>query len=293
MYISSFLVLLLTCRMSSATGSDFSSTVYDLMGYCEVTDKFHIGSLAQDTHPQIRVKIKNLLMDELGYSEEKATSVIKETWQDTPEDLQIKSTGPLKELFTRLKNEGIKIAICTSDSRDGCEEFMDLQGLNGLVDISVCGNDPFCIPKPDPHNAKYICEKLGVKESETLVVGDTPADTLMGQQAGLGLTVGVLCGVGGKEDLIDADVIVNNVSECVDLILPVDNKPSVHHVTSRGLSKVMAGSWFGSQPGWRSGSPGVRNFSTSSRLHQKAFSHIVVGAGSAGCVLANRLSEER
>ena len=52
------------------------------------------------------------------------------------------------------------------------------------------------------------------------MVGDTPADTLMGQQAALGLTVGVLTGVGGLGDLQAADVIVKDVNECVDMILP-------------------------------------------------------------------------
>jgi phosphoglycolate phosphatase-like HAD superfamily hydrolase len=40
------------------------------------------------------------------------------------------------------------------------------------------------------------------------MVGDTPADTIMGQAANLGLTVGVLTGVGGHADLSHADIIV-------------------------------------------------------------------------------------
>jgi phosphoglycolate phosphatase-like HAD superfamily hydrolase len=34
----------------------------------------------------------------------------------------------------------------------------------------------------DPHNAFYICKTLGVEPSQTIMVGDTPADTLMGQE---------------------------------------------------------------------------------------------------------------
>ena len=41
-----------------------------------------------------------------------------------------------------------------------------------------------------------------------LQVGDTPADTIMGQAANLGLTIGVLTGVGSHQDLVDADIIV-------------------------------------------------------------------------------------
>ena len=37
---------------------------------------------------------------------------------------------------------------------------------------------------------RYICEKLCVDLSDAIMVGDTPADTIMGQSANLGLTIG-------------------------------------------------------------------------------------------------------
>ena len=48
--------------------------------------------------------------------------------------------------------------------------------------MMVCGDDPQSRPKPDPHNAMWICDTLGVRPADTIMVGDTPADTLMGQQ---------------------------------------------------------------------------------------------------------------
>ena len=51
-------------------------------------------------------------------------------------------------------------------------------------------------------------------------VGDTPADTIMGQAANLGLTVGVLTGVGDNQDLSDADLIVPEVGDVIDLVTP-------------------------------------------------------------------------
>lgn len=99
----------------------------------------------------------------------------------------------------------------------------------------MCGDDPQGKPKPNPHNAMYICQKLKVSPTDTIMVGDTPADTLMGQQAALGLTVGVLTGVGGLRDLQDADVIVSDVHECVDMILPdrasQRDRPPVYQVS--------------------------------------------------------------
>jgi hypothetical protein len=40
-----------------------------------------------------------------------AEKAVEKSWQDTPEDMQIKTTGNLFLLFQRLKENGIKIAI--------------------------------------------------------------------------------------------------------------------------------------------------------------------------------------
>ena len=93
-----------------------------------------------------------------------------------------------------LLTTGIKIAICTSDSREGTAEFLSALSLSGLVDMVLCGDDAASIAKPDPHNALHICAQLGVAPARAVMVGDTPADTIMGQAAHLGLTVGVLTG---------------------------------------------------------------------------------------------------
>ena len=82
--------------------------------------------------------------------------LLEKTWKDTPEDMQIKATGNLRALFARssfalkfnflshlirLKDQNIKIAICTSDSREGTVEFLEKLGLDDMVDMVVCGDD--------------------------------------------------------------------------------------------------------------------------------------------------------
>ena len=142
-----------------------------------------------------------------------------------------------------LKNVfiGIKIAICTSDSREGTEEFLTKLSLTQFVDMVLCGDDTDSISKPNPHNALHICSKLGVAPSKAIMVGDTPADTIMGQAAHLGLTVGVLTGVGDTADLRDADLIVSNVDDVLDLVCPdLDQEDNVNTViTNRGLAKIV------------------------------------------------------
>jgi len=227
-------------RMRTETDKDLDDSVYKLMGYDKQAKKVRMGLLAEKTHPYIKEKVEELLVGE-GFSAWEAKKVVSKTWRDTPDDIKIKMTGNLRSLFQRLKERDIKIAICTSDSREGTEEFLERLHLADLVDLVVCGDDAESKSKPDPHNARYICQTLNASLSEAIMVGDTPADTIMGQSANLGLTIGVLTGVGSEADLTHADLIVDDVTQVVDLITPSETSNRDWHsvqVTSRGLFKI-------------------------------------------------------
>ena len=110
------------------------------------------------------------------------------------------------------------------------------------MDLVLCGDDKDSISKPSPHNALFICDQLGVDPTKAIMVGDTPADTIMGQTAQLGLTIGVLTGVGDHEDLADADIIMNDVGGVVDLLCPDVTKEGTNspvYITNRGLAKIV------------------------------------------------------
>lgn len=292
-------------RMNAETTHDLTDNVYELMGYDSEKREVRMGMLAEKTHPYIRDKVVEMLVAQ-GFSEWEAAEVLEKTWKDTPEDMQIKATGNLRALFARLKDQNIKIAICTSDSREGTVEFLEKLGLDDMVDMVVCGDDKESKSKPDPHNAEFICRELGTSCSEAIMVGDTPADTIMGQAANLGLTVGVLTGVGGYADLSHADIIVQDVSAVVELITPQEGANAAEHhnvaVTQRGLSKITKRSHLLQpkerllkQGRGRNMSTGLvpnRQMSSAPIWESKEYTKIVVGAGSAGCVLASRLSED-
>lgn len=231
----------LASRMNEETETEVNDELYDMLGYDHQSKRVRMGMLAEKTHPYIKEKVIDMLETHHRFSRWEATRVMEKTWKDTPENLQIKMTGNLATIFKKLKDQGVKIAICTSDSREGTEEFLSKLSLSSLVDLVLCGDDADSISKPDPHNALFICDQLGVSPGDTIMVGDTPADTIMGQQANLGLTVGVLTGVGDTTDLRDADLIVSNVDDVLDLVCPDDDdQDNVNTViTNRGLAKIV------------------------------------------------------
>ncbi len=94
-------------------GVDISDHVYEVLGYDEKEKKVRIGALAENTHPQIRDKIEEMLTTNSlkKLSPKDAKEVLDDTWQDTPEDMDIKLTANLANLFRRLKSENVKVRI--------------------------------------------------------------------------------------------------------------------------------------------------------------------------------------
>jgi len=125
----------------------------------------------------------------------------------------VRPVGDVAGLFRRIRAQGIRIGVATTDERDLTLAAMKLLGAADLVDYYVCGDDGVAI-KPAPDMVVKICAALDVPPAETIVVGDTTADMLMGERAGVQLRVGVLTGVGNREDLVaHADVVIESIHD--------------------------------------------------------------------------------
>jgi len=208
-------------RLESETHLELRKPIFDALGYDTKKKKWRSGIFAEGTVGQNQDVIVNTLVEE-GLSEDKARDVMLRTWEhanhsDT-EDLNIMDDP--RAIFRTLKNNGVKVAICTADSRASTEQFLETAGLNEYVDTIVCGDDPDSVPKPSASNGKLICRRLGVDPEEAVVIGDTVADLGMGRSAGLGATVGVLSGVGEVSELDpQADHIVPSIEHVIPIVL--------------------------------------------------------------------------
>ncbi len=116
-------------------------------------------------------------------------------------------------LFGALRDRGVRVAVATSDDRGPTEATLAALRVLDLVDVLVCADDGLAV-KPAPDAILHACRAVGVEPPAAAMVGDAPADLEMARAAGVGLVVGVLSGVGRREDLEPlADVIVASIAE--------------------------------------------------------------------------------
>ena len=120
-------------------------------------------------------------------------------------------------LFRTLRSQGRRIAMLTADARAPTMAVLEREQLLPMLDAVVCGDDGLA-PKPQAEPALAICRRVGVEPIRACIVGDTPADMGLKASAGLGLSVGVLSGIGGELELAAADCLLPSVDALGSLL---------------------------------------------------------------------------
>jgi phosphoglycolate phosphatase len=178
----------------------------DPRGPCPVSpraDEIIIGAMALYQH---------------GYSWDDSKQWVAQAFDDADADGDWREkVVPIKGIqafLLRLKKDGFYISLATNDERKDTEAILSHLAMNGLFDVVLCAGevDP---PKPHPETILTICRKLSVEPRETVMVGDSVTDMMMGKRAGVALTVGILeGGVTPKEELEKvADLVVNSIQD--------------------------------------------------------------------------------
>ncbi|CAI5455671.1 unnamed protein product [Caenorhabditis angaria] len=206
--------------IENATGMKLYQDVAKVLGLCTIENKVKPGLLAEGTMGQITTEIADILIRKGIPSFEArmmASDSLKYSNEMTITSQLVKEIYDTVALFTRLKQHGTKIAVCTADNRKSSMEALKRMNVLHLVDMVVCGDDKNSRPKPDAHNALRICDHLNVHPSEAIMVGDTRVDIEMAHAARLGSAVGVLSGVGCKDHLHRADVLLNNIGDIIEV----------------------------------------------------------------------------
>jgi phosphoglycolate phosphatase len=123
--------------------------------------------------------------------------------------------GDLPSVFGRLRADGRRIAVITTDDRAPTDATLRALGVREWVEAIVCGDDGFGV-KPAPDAVIAVCHAFRTEPSRVAVVGDTPADMAMAREAGVAITIGVRTGIGSEADLATADVVVDSVDALLD-----------------------------------------------------------------------------
>jgi phosphoglycolate phosphatase len=104
-----------------------------------------------------------------------------------------------REALEWLAGQGYLLAVATGKSRRGLDAAMVSTGLQGRFHATRCADETFS--KPHPEMLLQIMDDLGVKASDTLMVGDTEYDMEMAHNAGAS-ALAVCHGVHERERLL-------------------------------------------------------------------------------------------
>lgn len=172
------------------------------------------GPLAIASMPKLYAVCATVLYQH-GLSWHEAEAVTRETFARglgaLPTVDLVKPAGDVRQLFQRLTQAGVKIAIVTSDDRAATLATLELLGVASNVAGVVCGDDP--IPnKPAPDGLLHLSRAFDVPVERIMMVGDTASDILTGTNAGVGCCVGLLSGAGKRADMaLQADAILTSI----------------------------------------------------------------------------------
>ncbi len=117
----------------------------------------------------------------------------------------------VKELLTRLHDDGYKLVVATSAKSDEAEALLKLTGAEALID-EIATTEDAKNSKPDPDILYAALQKSGLSADEVVMLGDTPYDVEAAQKAGI-RSIGVRCGGWTAPDLKGTLAVYNDPAD--------------------------------------------------------------------------------
>ena len=200
-------------RLDGATRRPVSGDVFATIGFDPSAGRVLAGApLAVATMADLR-EIVAAVVRRWCPSVAAARRAVEAAWFEPDPVASAQPLADVALLFGELRAAGRVIAIATTDDRAPTDATLRALGVRGMVSAIACGDDGVGV-KPDPAMLLGLCATVGVPPGRTLIVGDTPADLAMGRAASAGRVVGVLSGLGSREELAPlANTVLGSVHE--------------------------------------------------------------------------------
>ncbi|TDQ04661.1 HAD family hydrolase [Labedaea rhizosphaerae] len=130
----------------------------------EIADDWHRRDLDSDVHRAVHLR----LLQEAGVADPGPVYELMRagtSWRRYPDTI---------EALTRIRSYGLPVAVISNIAWD-IDEALRLGGAHDLVD-SIILSYVEGVQKPDPRIFELACERVGIKPTDALMIGDSPAD---------------------------------------------------------------------------------------------------------------------
>lgn len=172
---------------------DLDGTLVDSMWMWRQIDVEYLARFGHELPEQLQKNIEGMSFTETAvYFKEtfaipRTLEKIKSDWNEMTMEkyrTEVFFKPGAKEFLEKLKANGKKTAICTSNSRELVEAVVDALGMRPYIDfiITACDVEK---GKPSPDIYLKAAEVLGAAPKECLVFEDVPAGIQAGKAAGM------------------------------------------------------------------------------------------------------------
>lgn len=172
---------------------DLDGTLVDSMWMWRQIDIEYLERFGHELPEQLQKDIEGMSFTETAiYFKEtfnlpRTLDEIKSDWNEmTMEKYQteVDFKPGAKAFLEKLKEHGMKTAICTSNSRQLAEAVVDALGMRQYIDFIITSCDVEK-GKPSPDIYLKAAEELDVKPEQCIVFEDIPAGIQAGKAAGM------------------------------------------------------------------------------------------------------------
>ena len=115
------------------------------------------------------------------------------------------------ELLLSLKSKGVCIALMTNDTKEGIEEFILRNNLEGIFDYFWSAESK--PSKPNPEAVIELCKKMNLNPAECALISDADTDLKMGKKADIPIVIGFTGGWRNPPTLNEKQFIVEKLNE--------------------------------------------------------------------------------